>query len=275
MEKDRSIDVFDTGCRTRYPLFFVHGMGFRDDSKWYSYWGRITGCLKAQGAAVFFSNHDCIGTIGDNAVKIKERLDDLIKTEKLAKVNIIAHSKGGIEARYLISNLEAAAHTASLTTFASPHRGIKALDSVCRMPFALPAANPLVNAYFKLWGDKNPQFKKTVTELTSENMQKFNAENPDNPDVRYFSYAAKMKNALSDPLFFLTFPIIKCTDGDNDGLIPIESAQWGNFKGVIENKSGRGISHADMTDIRRVPIDGFDITDVYVEHVKELKRLGL
>lgn len=275
MKKDRLANSFGTDCRTRYPLFFVHGMGFRDDSPLYSYWGRITGRLKALGANVFFSNHDCIGPIRDNAIKIKARLDELIETEQLEKVNIIAHSKGGIEARYLLSSLGAAVHTASLTTFASPHRGIKAVDIVCRIPFALPASNPLVNAYFKLWGDKNPQFKKTVMELTCKSMERFNAENPDDRSIRYFSYAAKMKNALSDPLFFFTFPIVKCTDGDNDGLIPIESAKWGSFKGVIENKGRRGISHADAVDIRRSPIDGFDITDVYIEHVKELKRLGL
>lgn len=260
---------------TRYPLFFIHGIGFKDNSKFYSYWGRIADCLKAHGAAVFFSNHDRIGTIHDNAVKIKAKLDYLIKTENLEKVNIIAHSKGGIEARYLISALGAAAHTASLTTFASPHRGIKAIDIACRIPFAMSAANPFVNAYFKFWGDTNPQFKKTVEELGFENMKKFNAENKNAPNVQYFSYAAKMKNALSDPIFLLSFPIVTYTDGANDGLIPIESAKWGIFKGIIENTGGRGVSHADMVDIRRAPIDKLDITRIYIEHIRELKKLGL
>ncbi|MGP1577462.1 MAG: lipase family alpha/beta hydrolase [Treponema sp.] len=275
MKKDCSIAISASACKTRYPLFFVHGMGFRDNSKWYPYWGRIPERLKAYGADIFFSNHDCVGTIHDNAVKIKARLDELISTEHIEKVNIIAHSKGGIESRYLISSLGAAAYTASLTTFASPHRGVKAIHSVCRIPFALSAADPFVNAYFKLWGDKNPQFKKTLTEMSFENMEKFNTENPNDPNVRYFSYAAKIKNALDDPMFCVTFPIVKHTDGDNDGLIPIESAQWGVFKGIIENAGSRGISHADAVDIRRSPIDGFDITDVYVKHIEELKRLGL
>lgn len=275
MEKDYSPDSSLTDCRTRYPLFFIHGMGFRDNSILYSYWGRITECLKSHGADIFFSNHDCIGTIRDNAVKIKERFDELIATEKIEKVNIIAHSKGGIEARYLISSLGGAAHTASLTTFASPHRGIKAVDIARRLPFALSAANPLVNTYFKLLGDKDPQFKKTVTEISCENMKHFNIENQNDPNVRYFSYAAKMRSALSDPLFFLTFPIIKYTDGDNDGLIPVESAKWGTFKGLIESPDNRGVSHADTVDIRRVPIGRLNITDIYIEHVKELKRLGL
>jgi len=275
MAQDCSAYVHDSVCRTRYPLFFVHGMGFRDNSRFYSYWGRITDRLKAHGARVFFSNHDCIGTIHDNAVKIKEKLDYLIKAENLEKVNIIAHSKGGIEARYLMCTLGAAAHTASLTTFASPHHGVKALDIACRIPFALSAANPFINAYFKLWGDKNPQFKKTVEELSSKSMKTFNAANRDDPNVRYFSYAAKMKNALSDPIFLLTFPIVTCTDGGNDGLVPIESARWGAFKGIIESGGNKGVSHADVVDIRRAPIERFDITDIYVEHVKELKKLGL
>ena len=84
-----------------------------------------------------------------------------------------------------------------------------------------------------------------------------------------------MKNDLSYPIFSLSFPIVKCTDGNNDGLIPIESAKWGIFKGVIKSKGIRGISHADAVDLRRSAVGGLDITDGYVEHVKELKKLGL
>lgn len=269
---------YDCGssCLTRYPLFFIHGIGFKDNSKYYSYWGRITGCLQNHGAKVFFSNHDRIGTIHDNAVKIKAKLDDIIKTEHIEKVNIIAHSKGGIEARYLISALGAGKNTASLTTFASPHRGIKTIDAAFRIPFVMSVFNPFVNVCFKLWGDKNPQFKKTVKELGAESMEKFNAENKDDNQVRYFSYAAKMNNALSDIIFLLSYPIVKFIDGDNDGLIPVESAKWGIFKGVIENKNKgvRGVSHSDIVDIRQSPIGNFDITDIYIEHVQELKKLG-
>ena len=106
--------------------------------------------------------------------------------KKLFEKRYSALSKGGIEARLLISSLGSA-----------------------------------------------PHIKKTVTELSSESMEKFSAENPDDPAVRYFSYAGKMKNSFSDLIFFFTFPIIKCTDGDNDGLVPVESAKWGIFKGVI------------------------------------------
>ena len=173
-----------------------------------------------QNALSYFSNHDCIGTLRDNAAKIKERFDELIEAEKIEKVNIIAHSRGGIEARLLISSLGSA-----------------------------------------------PHIKKTVTELSSESMEKFNAENSDDPAVCYFSYAGKMKNSFSDLIFFFTFPIIKCTDGDNDGLVPVESAKWGIFKGVIKSKGIRGISHADAVDLRRSAVCGLDITDVYVEYV--------
>ena len=85
-----------------------------------------------------------------------------------------------------------------------------------------------------------------------------------------------MNNALSDIIFLLSYPIVKFIDGDNDGLIPVESAKWGLFKGVIENKNkgGRGVSHSDIVDIRQSPIGNFDITDIYIEHVQELKKLG-
>lgn len=60
----------------------------------------------------------------------------------------------------------------------------------------------------------------------------------------------------------------------NDGLATEGSAKRGIFKGTFQNKHGRGISHGDMSDLKREDYKGFDIIETYMEIVKNLKDMG-
>ena len=40
-------------------------------------------------------------------------------------------------------------------------------------------------------------------------------------------------------------------DGDNDGMVSTDSMHWANFRGVHTSTKKRGISHADVVDMRR------------------------
>ena len=51
------------------------------------------------------------------------RLREILRKTGAEKVNIIAHSKGGLDSRWAISKLGLAPHVASLTTINTPHRG--------------------------------------------------------------------------------------------------------------------------------------------------------
>ena len=59
-------------------------------------------------------------TIGED---IKKKILEVIEKTGCEKVNIIAHSKGGLDSRYAISILGMDKYTASLTTISTPHRG--------------------------------------------------------------------------------------------------------------------------------------------------------
>lgn len=52
-----------------------------------------------------------------------ERMEDIIRKNGCKKLNVIAHSKGGLDVRYAISILGADKYTASLTTINTPHHG--------------------------------------------------------------------------------------------------------------------------------------------------------
>lgn len=70
----------------------------------------------------------------------------------------------------------------------------------------------------------------------------------------------------------IPYLLARITDGKNDGLVSIDSAKWGEFKGVLHNKRRRGISHGDIIDLRRTDYKGFDVIEKYVEIVLELKN---
>ena len=266
-QKTNSID-----CKTKYPILLVHGVGFRDDAK-FNYWGRIPKFLTENGATIFFGEQDAWASVEHNAEMLQNQLIKISKETKYKKVNIIAHSKGGLDSRYMISSLGMQKYTASLTTISTPHHGLKTIDLACKLPKGIfKFIGFFVDLSFRLLGDKRASFANTVPQFSKEFMKTFNEENKDMPGVLYQSYAGKMKNVFSDLLFLLPFPILSLIDGKNDGLVTVESAKWGEFKGEIETTKLRGVSHSDEIDLWRKDFAGFDILRFYANILSELKK---
>lgn len=260
-------------CKTKYPFLLVHGIGFRD-FKYFNYWGRIPKALIKNGATVYYGNQEALGTVKDNAEDIKKRIEEVIKETGCEKVNIIAHSKGGLDARYTASVLGMGNYIASITTVSTPHRGSQIADEANKLPdsFYRMVAN-FMDERFKKLGDKNPDFYTACHQFTSEYAEQFNKEVPDCEGIYYQSYMSVMKNASSFAILSLTYLILK-KYGRNDGLVTEESAKWGEFRGTFENKHRRGISHGDMIDLKREDYKGFDPVETYIQIVSDLKSKG-
>jgi triacylglycerol lipase len=269
-------------CDTKYPVMLVHGCGFRD-RKFFNYWGRIPDALEEEGAQIHYGNQDSWGNIEYNSSVLKESLKKIIAETNKGKVNIIAHSKGGLESRYMISSLGMADNVASLTTIATPHHGSVTIDLLFRLPewlFRLAAF--FMDPFFRFLGDQNPDFYTTCRQFSTEHMKIFNEQNPDAPSVYYQSYAAVMKSPFSDLFLFWPNLIISLLEGKNDGLLTPESATWTNFRGIWRGATRRGISHADEVDFRRTNFSKkphkkgvSDIRQLYSGIVAELKEKGL
>ena len=58
--------------------------------------------LKNAGYDVYTARTDSFGTVENNALQLKEQIETLLQKRCAEKVNIIAYSKGGLDARYLI-----------------------------------------------------------------------------------------------------------------------------------------------------------------------------
>ncbi len=227
------------------------------------------------GATVYYGNQEAWGTVEYNALDIKNKILDIIGQTGCEKVNVIGHSKGGLDARYMVSALNMGDYVASLTLISTPNQGSKIIDLVYKMPKKLfKIVGGFIDRYFRLLGDKNPDFFNASWQLSTDYSETFNETVPNHDLVYYQSYASIMNHAFSDYILTIPYLIMKWTAGHNDGLVTVDSAKWGAFKGVLKNPHSRGISHGDMIDLRKDDYKGFDVREKYVEIVSELKKSG-
>ncbi len=263
-------------CRTRYPLLMVHGVFFRD-FRYLDYWGRVPKELIRNGATVYYGQQQSAASVEDSGRELACRIRQIVEETGCEKVNIIAHSKGGLDSRAAISHWGIAPYVASLTTVNTPNRGcIFAEHLLGKVPEAVRnKVAAAYNAALRMVGDPDPDFLAAVTDLTESACAARNAVTPDVPGVLYESVMSCCKRARSGrfPLN-MTYPVVKHFDGQNDGLVSVESARWGERYTLLETKGERGISHGDMIDLNRENIPGFDVREFYVGLVAELKRRG-
>ncbi len=263
-------------CATKYPILMVHGVFFRD-FQYFNYWGRIPTALETNGAKIFYGNHQSAASIEDSAHEISERILNIVSETGCDKVNIIAHSKGGLDCRYALHIPGIAEHVATLTTVNTPHRGCEFADYLLtKVPQSeQQTIAATYNAALKKLGDPNPDFLSAVKNLTSSFCQEFNKNVSNVPDVLYQSIGTKLNKASGGrfPLNF-TYHLAKYFDGPNDGLVGEKSFPWGDDFQMLTVNGPRGISHGDMIDLNRENIPEFDVREFYVQLIANLKQRG-
>lgn len=262
-------------CSTRYPLMLLHGLGYRDDMKLLSAWGRIPDVLRQGGAQVFLGDLEAWGSLDVNARALKVRVEQILAETGAGKINLLAHSKGGLEARYLISHLGMGEVVASLTTLCTPHGGTSVADRAEALPLsARELAFRAVDGLARWMGDRQPDGASAVQALSRAALRQFNQETPDDPRVFYQSVGAQVHRALDEPFFALSYALVHHVEGENDGVVSTHSCPWGVFRGILSGDESRGLSHLDLVDFYQRTVSGTDIPRVYAVLVAELKRLG-
>ena len=263
-------------CATKYPVLFVHGVFFRD-SKYFNYWGRIPDELIKNGATVYYGNHQSALSIPDSGEELADRIKEIVRSSGCGKLNIIAHSKGGLDCRYAISQLGCDEYVATLTTVNTPHRGCQfAQYLLSELPEKVKnGIADKYNAALKKIGDANPDFLSAVSCLTADYCKTFNETVKDSPMVSYRSIGSKLNRATGGkfPLNF-SYHLVKWFDGENDGLVAENSFAFGEKYTYLVTKGKRGISHADVIDLNRENIKNFDVREFYVGLLDELRQQG-
>ena len=142
------------------------------------------------------------------------------------RIDLIAHSLGGLDARYALTHLGLARRVRSLVTVGTPHRGTPLADLALAGP--LDWARRLVGVF--------GMPLEAVKWLGTEALAEFNAHVVDVPGVRYACVVGGMHRADSIvPLALIpAHAYLRRVAGPNDGLVPIASQYWGETLAEIE-----------------------------------------
>ena len=255
----------------KYPVILAHGIVAHDRKSMIDFWGNIPERLRQTGIAVYFGNTDAWGNYESNAAILKETIDAVLAETKSEKVNIIAHSKGGLDSRYMIHKYDYGDRVASLTTVSTPHHGAEISDLIYQQKIVhTPLARRLLHTFGKLYGDANPNLYELNHQLTTEKMKEFNETVTADNRVYYQSFYTTMKNQWDDIMFFHSFKYLKGKSGANDGVVSEYSSTWGDNVFEIDGR----ISHAEIVDYKKKKIHGIDIPGIYLQIAEKLCALG-
>jgi triacylglycerol lipase len=190
-------------------------------------------------------------------------VEKIVAETGAAKVNLIGHSQGGLDAR-VVAHLRPDL-VASVTTIATPHHGTPVSDVLLGL-ISDPNAQSLIDAVVKLVGqplydaagNKTSLFK-SFEQFSQPGIKAFNGMYTDQPGIRYQSFAGRSSlhtgqpdcasasapgfittwNSTLDPLEpLLTVPGLVLDGGiivkqPHDGLVRVNDARWGEFFGCI------------------------------------------
>jgi triacylglycerol lipase len=205
--------------RLRAPVVLVHGLfGFNrlGVGSWVlaNYFHGIPDALLAAGNRILVPRVSPTDSVTVRANQLRRQIEQALPGEAF---HIVAHSMGGLDARYLISRLGFADRVLSLTTLGTPHRGSPFADWTVR------CLMPLVRPVLHFLGVPSQAFR----DLTVAHCRRFNEETPDAPKVRYFSVAGDFKSDWLTPEWRIPARLIEFREGPNDGIVSVASANWG------------------------------------------------
>lgn len=196
------------------------------------------------------------------AASVPERAQ--ILAEKLSalphdRIDIIAHSLGGLDARYALAHLGLAARVRSLVTIGTPHRGTPLADLASNGPLGL-ARKAIAALGVPL---------AAIDWLSTAALETFNREVRDVPGVRYACVVGGIREA-STPISLAIAPAhayLRRVAGSNDGLVPMSSQYWGETLAEIE------ADHFEQIGWRMAMRGSFDALAMYAFIVARLGSL--
>ena len=261
--------------QTRYPILLVHGLGIKDTFFLKSF-GLIDKRLRAQGYTVYKSKIDAFGSVQSNAAQLKDEIFSILHETGAEKINIIAHSKGGLDAKCMIEQYGISPHIASLTTLCTPHGGSPIASFILRFPrLAVKYLAFWVNLIYRVLGDQSPDSFAACEDL----QRGINARQQtisDSDGIMYQSFSATMRPGLIPTDFAMYFPLILSRtiekEMPSDGLVPRDSAVFGHFRGDCVDDS---ISHTEIIDFMLCKKKKEKVYSFYTALCEELAREGL
>ena len=290
-----------------YPIVLLHGMGGFEQLQnlpiGITYFNGVIDDLALHGErAVFATLAPPYDSSDVRARAIATQIDAVLASTHAAKVNLIAHSQGGLDARILASpnGLGYGDRIASVTTLATPHRGTRLTDATLGLLDTLPKSdvdaltdallNLLQRTVYEVHTD--PNLRAQLVDLSEQNMRAvFNPKYVDDPRVQYSSYAGRtnLQSGVFDcdgkypndplsldivnPLFLPIAPLLAGPlNYSNDGLVTVESAKWGTFMQCVpaDHLKEVGVLSVSQKDL----VSKFDHLEFFRQIVGRIRGAG-
>jgi triacylglycerol lipase len=206
-------------AHTRHPIVLAHGWGefhrLIPEELGYGYFRGIPAGLRAHGHVVHVLRVPPTATIERRAAHLAQQVKQLG-----SRVNIVAHSMGGLDARLAIARHGLDKNVASLTTIGTPHNGTPLADTALTFGDFPRSRELLAKLGVDIGG---------VYDLSAERTRAFNQIVLDAPGVLYANVVAAVNldgggvHALLAPAHRYLLRIA----GPNDGVVPASSQRWG------------------------------------------------
>lgn len=263
-----------SGDPTRLPIVLIHG--FNASPAKNGFGPEVVQALCDDGHAVFAPETPAFASVEDRAdalaAVVQGALDGGVDacgrtpSEPPAQVNLIAHSMGGLDSRYLISGLGYGDRVATLTTLSTPHRGsamadmalglLSSFDDEALAALAAFLSRPLTDAAGNIPSD----LLAAMTALAESTAPSFNTTIVDDDRVHYQSWAglsnvagilnpqdagacegklSLFPSVTSRHVMHIEIKAIAFVVAHefllvpNDGLVQVASAKWGTFRGCM------------------------------------------
>jgi triacylglycerol lipase len=283
-----------TYTKTKYPIVLAHGLGGFDSLFGVlDYWWQIPDALTDGGASVFVTQVSPLNSPQLRGAQLIDQIEDIVAISGKPKVNLVGHSQGGIDVRYVAAVRPDL--VASVTTVGSPHLGAD-LATFLRSNIQNGSFTATVLQFFGnalgtildlLSGANNPNDAAAALDaLTATGMAQFNAQYPAAVPttycgqgastvngIRYYSWGGTgvLTNALdvSDAALGVSSLFY---DEANDGLVERCSAHLGSV--IRDNYFHNHLDEVNQV-LGLVSIFESNPTTVFRTHANRLKNAGL
>jgi pimeloyl-ACP methyl ester carboxylesterase len=223
------------------PVLLIHG--YLSDASVWSKWKDLLKKDGIQFQAVTYKQDDRCGSAEKHASELNQIIEDFKRNTGSEKINIVAHSKGGLDARLYLANNPSNDDVANLIMIGTPNNGSSLANAIdiCSpaiedLRIGAPATNAINNSnttYHTIAGDWNlSQLRKClqIEWLPSE-------------IVGYF--------------------LLKVREGNNDGIVPISSVESQNYS--------KSLGHTSSCHSNLLGDDEYKLAEKILNTTKDIK----
>ena len=258
---------------TRYPVMLMHGFGAMANLMQGGVLHAEAMHLRTRGIAAYAPHVNPYDTLDVRARAWAARLNVVMEETGAERVNLIAFSSGGLDARVLATDLGWADRIASLVTVSTPHRGSEIADFVVTRPQRLRAIAIGVMDFVgrSAWESAPPRALDAIAELRPQAVRcRFGDETlPDAWCASYDSAAGQGTDVPMFPPLLVPNRILYRLAGLNDGIVPTSAMAWGEPLGRLHADHARQIGLGPGASAR------FDSCGFFEGHCGRLRDRGL